>query len=348
MRRILFIVILVALVAAGAFYAIWFATTGRYLESTDNAYVEADIAVISPRVAGYIHEVDVEDNQAVVVGQTLLTVEDTDFRVRLDRAKAILARGKSGISTATATEQAQVSAIAEAEAQVTAARASAAQANADLKRYSALGPQGFVTRQQIDLLTATAASRRADVARALAGVAAARSQRTGAASATGSASADRVAALADVNAAQFDLDNTRIAAPVAGVVGNRTARVGQYVRAGQQLMVVVPVDRSYVVANFKETQVARMTPGQPVELKADTYKGVKLTGTIASLAPAAGSRFSLLPPDNATGNFTKIVQRIPVKVWVDRPLPAGVRLVPGMSVEASVDIRSKPRGDVRR
>jgi membrane fusion protein (multidrug efflux system) len=348
LRRILFIVVIAALLLAGLGYGFWFVTTGRYLESTENAYVEADIAVIAPRVAGYIRSVNVDDNQAVTPGATLVTIEDTDYRARVNRAEAMVSRSQAGQGTAAATERAQESAISQAQAALEAARADSVQAQADLKRYTALLAQGFVTKQRIDQLRATAAARRADVERAAAAVAAARSQRSGAASAQGSAAADRAGAVADLASAKFDLDNTRLVAPIDGVVGNRTARVGQYVRAGQQLMVVVPVERSYVVANFKETQVARMKPGQPVELKADTYKKVKLTGTIASLSPAAGSRFSLLPPENATGNFTKIVQRIPVKVLVDRPLPAGVRLVPGMSVEATVDIRSEPRGDRRR
>ncbi len=347
MRRIIFIIIIGILLLAGAGYGFWWLKTGRYIESTDNAYVEADIAVISPRVAGYVAKIEVDDNQAVSAGQTLLTIEDTDYRAKVSRAQAMLARSRAGIGSAAAMERTQTSAIAQAEAALAAAKAEAARAEADRKRYAALADQRYISRQRIGVVDAEAASRRADVARAEAAVAAARSQRNGATSAQGSASAERGAALADLQSAKFDLDNTRLTAPIDGVVGNRTVRVGQYVRAGQQLMVVVPVSQAYVIANFKETQVARMRPGQPVTLEADAYPDIALKGRIASLSPAAGSRFSMLPPENATGNFTKIVQRVPVKVTIDRPLPDGVRLAPGMSVEASVDIRSEPDGKRR-
>ena len=340
MRRNIFLVI-VGLIALGAIIAgaRWW-LDGRFIESTDNAYVEADIAVIAPRVAGYVKTVAVDDNQPVRAGAVLLTLEDIDYRAKVAMNEAEVARMRGMTTAAGANTQSRVAAIREAEAAVTAAEAEARRAEADRARLETLLEQRFVSRARYDVVVADSASRRAVVAQAKAALAAARSGETGAGAERVASVAGGRAAAATLDAARYDLSNTVLRAPVDGVVGNRSARVGQYVRAGQQLMVIVPVERAYVIANFKETQVARMRPGQRVTLKADAYPDAKLTGRIASLSPAAGSRFSILPPENATGNFTKVVQRIPVKIIVDRPLPEGVRLVPGLSVRPSIDIRN--------
>ncbi|MCA3255087.1 MAG: HlyD family secretion protein, partial [Alphaproteobacteria bacterium] len=303
-------------------------------------YVEADMAVISSRVAGYIKRVAVDDNQAVRPGDTLVELEDVDYRARVAAAEADAARSGDLIGAADAAQGGRAAAIREAEAALAAAEAEATRAERDRQRLSQLLENRFVSRQRYDVAVAEAASRQAAVAQARAALVAARAGVAGAGAERGAAVAARSAATAQLEAARYDLANTRIVAPVAGFVGNRSARVGQFVRAGQQLMVVVPVDKAYVVANFKETQVARMRPGQPVTLTVDAYPDVTLKGRIVSLSPAAGSRFSILPPENATGNFTKIVQRIPIKILIDRPLPEGVRLVPGMSVRPSIDVRS--------
>lgn len=347
MRRNIFLVLLGLVVLAVLGYGFYWFTTGRYIESTDNAYVEADIAVIAPRVPGYIREVRVDDNQPVAKGDALVTLEDADYRARLAQAEAQLAAGRSAIGTAEAQTSGRAQAIREAEAALTAAEAEARRAETDRARLQQLLKDGFVSRQRYDVAVAEAASRRAAVAQARASAAAARAGVTGATTERSTAVASSRAAAAQVEAARYDLENTVIRAPIAGVVGNRSARVGQYVRAGQQLVVIVPILQVYVIANFKETQVARMVPGQPVTLAVDAYPDREVRGHIASLSPAAGSRFSILPPENATGNFTKIVQRVPIKILIDRPLPAGMRLVPGMSVEASVDIRAKADGDRR-
>jgi len=346
-RRVVFLVLLASVALALAGYGFYWFSTGRYIESTENAYVEADIAVIAPRVAGYVREVHVEDNQPVAAGDPLATLEDADYRARLAQAEAELAAGRSAIGTAEAATSGRTQAIREAEAALTAAEAEATRAEADRARLERLLADGFVSRQRYELAVAEAASRRAAVAQARASVAAARAGVTGAAAERSTAVAGSRASAAAVEAARYDLENTVVRSPIAGVVGNRAARVGQYVRPGQQLMAVVPVDEIYVIANFKETQIARMIPGQPVAIAVDAYPGREIRGRIASLAPAAGSRFSILPPENATGNFTKIVQRVPIRVRLERPLPDGMRLVPGMSVEASLDIRAKPDGDGR-
>ena len=345
MRRAIFLA-LVALVAAAVIgYAVYWFSTGRYIESTENAYVEADIAVIAPRVAGYIRTVHVADNQPVRQGDVLVTLEDTDYRAHLAAAEAQLSAGRSAIGTAEAMTASRSAAIREAEAALAAAQAEALRAETDRARLAKLLADGFVSRQRYDVAVAEAASRRAAVAQARATVAAARSGVSGATSERSTAAASSRAAAAEAEAARYELENTVIRAPIDGVVGNRFARVGQYVRPGQQLMAVVPVAQVYVVANFKETQVARMTPGQPVEIAVDAYPDREVRGHVESLSPAAGSRFSILPPENATGNFTKIVQRLPIKITLDRPLPPDMRLFPGMSVEASLDVRKGPEPD---
>ena len=345
MRRVIFLTLFGLVVLAVLGFAAHWLRTGRYVESTENAYVEADIAVISPRIAGYVRTVNVEDNQPVGRGDVLATLEDIDYRARATAADAELSAERSAIGTAEAMTASRSAAIREAEAGLGATQAEALRAETDRARLQRLLADGFVSRQRYDVAVAEAASRRAAVAQARAAVASARSGVTGASSERRTAAASSRAAAAQADAARYELDNTVIRAPIDGVVGNRFARVGQYVRPGQQLMAVVPVAQVYVIANFKETQVARMTPGQPVTIAVDAYPDREVTGRVDSLSPAAGSRFSILPPENATGNFTKIVQRLPIKIRLDRPLPADMRLFPGMSVEVSLDIRSKPMPD---
>jgi membrane fusion protein (multidrug efflux system) len=342
LRRNIFIGLAALSALALVVFVGWWLLEGRWVESTENAYVEADIAVIAPRVAGYVATVAAEDNMPVRVGDVLATLDDTDYRARAAAAEAEAAMGESAVGTAQATEAARAAAIAEARAALAAAEAQATRAEGEARRSERLLAEKWISRARYDIALADARAARATVSQARANLVSAEAQAGGARTERSGAAAGSRAAAAQARAARYDLDNTVIRAPVDGVVGNRSARVGQYVRAGQQLMVVVPVERSYVVANFKETQIARMQPGQPVEIGIDAYPDVALRGRILSLSPASGSRFSILPPENATGNFTKIVQRIPIKIAVERPLPTGVRLVPGMSVEARIDIRSKP------
>ena len=338
MRRILFTAIAALLGLAAVGYAVYYFTTGRYIQSTDNAYVEADIAVIAPKVAGYVLSVPVGDNQAVKAGDALLVIDPSDYKAALAKAEAEVSRQRGGIDTARATAAAGGSQVGEARAQLIAAQAERVRAEADVERYGVLRRQGWVSKAALDVKVSDAASRAAVVEQMRAAITAAQSSERAANSSTGGARAQLQGAQAAADAARLDLGNTVLRSPVDGVVGNRTVRVGQYARTGQQLMVIVPVKQVYVVANFKETQVGKMHPGMPVELKVDAYRGDVVRGRIVSLSPAAGSRFSVLPPENATGNFTKIVQRVPVKVALVGT-PAGLRLVPGMSVEASVDVR---------
>lgn len=338
MRRFLFIAIVLAILLSGVTYAVYYFTTGRYIQTTDNAYVEADIAVIAPKVAGYVRAVPVTDNQPVKAGDPLMIIDDRDYRAAVARAVAAVAQQRQGIGAARATASAGGAQVGEAQATLVAAQAEAVRARADVARFATLRKQGWVSQATLDVRVADAASRDAAVAQASAAIAAARAAQRASQAGTGGASAQLSGAQASLDAARLDLANTVVRAPVTGTVGNRSVRVGQYLRIGQQAMVVVPLGAIYVVANFKETQIGGMRPGLPVKLSFDAYDAAEVTGRIVSLSPAAGSRFSMLPPENATGNFTKIVQRVPVRIALGR-LPAGVRLVPGMSVEASVDVR---------
>ena len=335
--------ILVGALALGAIgFGIWWYLEGRFWQSTDNAYVEADMAVIAAKVTGYVAAVDVKDNQPVTAGQPLVNIVDADYRAALAKAEAQVeqlarARGAAGSRTV-----AQAGAITEAEASLRAAEAEARRATADVARAENLLKQGFATRATVDQRRADAESTAALVAERRAGVAAARAGRDAASADTGGAGAALKAAIAARDAAALDLENTVIRAPYDGIVGNRTVRPGQFARQGQQMMVVVPVEQAYMVANFKETQIAGMKPGMPVEVKLDAWPDQPLKGRIDSLSPASGSRFSVIPPENATGNFTRIVQRVPVKIVLDRPLPEGVHLTPGISADVRVDLRRQP------
>ena len=338
-QRFIFPVLLglLALFAIGG--GLWWWLEGRHWQSTDNAYVEADIAVISTKVPGYIAAVAVADNQPVKRGDPLVVIVDADYRALLAKAEAEVERQRRAIGSASAEVAVETSTVAESEASLVAAQADARRAAADATRAEDLLKQGWVTRATLDAREAEAATSAAMVAEKRAAITSARAQRQVATGDAGGAGASLKAALAIRDAAALDLENTIIRAPVDGIVGNRTARPGQFARAGQQMLVVVPSSQAYIVANFKETQIAGMKPGMPVEITLDAYPDAKLTGRIDSFSPASGSRFSIIPPENATGNFTRIVQRVPVKILLDQPLPEAVRLTPGLSAKIEADMR---------
>ncbi|WP_448577395.1 HlyD family efflux transporter periplasmic adaptor subunit [Thermaurantiacus sp.] len=329
------------LLLAGAGAAWWF-LEGRHVRSTDNAYLEADMAVIAPKIAGYVVEVAVTDNQAVRKGDLLVRIDDSDFRAAYARADAEVERVRLATGAAKATVEAVRSSIVESEAELRAAQAEVLRARADLDRAEELLKRGFATRALIDERRAALSTAEARMSERRAGIAAAEANRTAASGTAESESAALKAAVAQREAAALDLANTALRSPIDGVVGNRSARVGQYARVGQQLMVVVPVEQAYLVANFKETQISGMVAGQPVVIRLDSYPDTPLRGRIVSFSPASGSRFSVIPPENATGNFTRVVQRLPVRIEIERPLPQGVRLVPGLSARVSVDMRDRP------
>jgi len=315
-------------------------TIGRFLESTDDAYVKADSTTIAPKVSGYIAEVLVQDNQAVVAGQQLARIDDRDYTVALDQAKANVIAAQAEIANAEAAIEQQAAVIDQARATVTVDQANLIYAQQQYERYTALAKSGAGTVQQAQQYTANIQTTTATLRRDQAAVTAAEKQLDVLHAQLQKAKAALAANQAAERQAALNLSYTAIAAPMAGTVGNRRLRVGQYVQAGTPLMAVVPLAETYVIANFKETQLTDVHPGQLVDISVDTFPGVVIKGHVNSLAPASGQEFALLPPDNATGNFTKIVQRIPVKVVLERYDPLLGRLRPGMSVIATIDTKS--------
>ncbi|HYD32164.1 MAG TPA: HlyD family secretion protein, partial [Azospirillaceae bacterium] len=319
-----------ALVGGGYGGWLWW-IEGRFLQSTDNAYVQSDISVVSPRVAGYVRDVRVAENQQVRGGDVLVVLEDRDYAAKAAEAEAAVDAQKAALASAQSKLVLQHSLIEQAGAQVAAAEAERLRASKEFERVKSLRGNNFASRQSFDEADAALRKAEARIAEAKA-TRAARLDETGVLQAAlHEVEAHLAQAQAQHQAARVDLDNTVIRAPVDGVVGNRGVQVGQYARAGQQLLAIVPLPDVYVVANFKETQLAHMRPGQPVELKIDAFPGVPLKGVVESFSPASGSQFSLLPPENATGNFTKIVQRVPVRIAVPADSPLKGLLRPGLS-----------------
>jgi membrane fusion protein (multidrug efflux system) len=337
-KRAAFAMLLLAGSAAALNYGYRYWTIGRFLESTDDAYVKADFTVIAPKVAGYITEVLVEDNAHVTAGQVLARIDDRDFRTALEQAQADVAAAKAAIGNLDAQLALQQSLIDQEKANIAAAQAASTFAKADNARYQDLVKTGFGSVQHAQSTQATLSEKQATVQGHQAALVAAQKKidvlNTDRARLVAQAEHNQAVA----RQAELNLSYTTITAPVDGSVGARQLRVGQYVQAGSQLMAVVPLHAVYVVANFKETQLTHMRSGQKVELEVDSFPGVKLRGHVDSLAPASGLEFALLPPDNATGNFTKIVQRIPVKIVLDDPREAG-QLRSGMSVEPTIDTK---------
>src|SRR5229473_1857411 len=330
-------VVLAGLGVAAAFaYNYW--TDGRFLQSTTNAYIRADYTVVSPKITGHIIEVLVGDNEPVTAGQVVARVDDRDFKVALAQAKADVASDDAELGNLDAQIAQQQSAIDQEKAEIAVGKASLSYAEADNVRYANLKKSGYGTVQRAEKAETALRQKTAQLQKNRAGLLMAQRKIDMLASERAKAQAQRDRSLAAVHQAELNLSYTSITAAVPGVVGARSLRVGQYVQAGTPLMAVVPLDAVYVVANYKETQLTHVRAGQPVEVEVDSFPGVTLRGHVDSVSPASGLEFALLPADNATGNFTKIVQRVPVKIVLDDKALAG-RLRPGMSVEATVDTR---------
>lgn len=335
----------------------WF-TTGRYLESTDDAYIRADWVALSSRVAGYVATVEVEDDQPVQAGAVLVRLQDRDYQARRDRARAAERQAQAAIDAAQAHRELavqrieqQAQATLKAEAAVHSASAERRRSQLDLQRYQGLVRDEAATTQRLEQALAAANQAKAVEQGAKAAWREQQAQQRMAKAGAAQAEADlqqRQAAFESASAerrlAEQDAQDTVLRAPVAGVVGQRRVRAGQYVAPGQPLLAVVPVAQAYVVANYKETQLARMRPGQPVQVQVDSFPGHAFKGQVASFSPASGNVFALLPSDNATGNFTKIVQRFPVRILLDLPAN-GPQILPGMSVVTTVDTRTPEPAD---
>jgi len=316
--------------------AVW-CTNKQHFETTDNAFVQADTVLVSPQVAGYVAEVLVADNQRVEAGQVLARIDPSSFESRLAEAQAdasALDAAVRGVDDKASLEQAV---IAEKAAGVASAQAEAGRVGADLRRYGDLAKQGWVSDQKLQTVKAQAAASSAAVQQAAATLEAERRSASSLGSARAQTLAEAQAARAAVQQARIDLERTVIRAPVSGVVGARGVRPGQLVQPGATLMAVVPLGKAYVVANFKETQVSRLRIGQPVEIHADAFGKAPIKGRIESFSPATGAEFALIPVENAVGNFTKIAQRVPVRIVVDRS-SLGQALRPGLSVHVKVDV----------
>ncbi|MBR1203265.1 MULTISPECIES: HlyD family secretion protein [unclassified Bradyrhizobium] len=314
-------------------------TTGRYLESTDDAYVKADSTIIAPKVSGYIARVLVTDNQPVKAGQLLAEIDDRDYRTALSQAKADVDAADASVRNLDAQLELQQPIIDQSTADVEAAEANLKFAQEEQSRYDGLMKSGSGTIQRAQQTDAALRSNTAQLQHAKSALSAAQRKVNVLTTQRAQAVAQADRARAVEQQAELNLSYAGITAPVDGTVGARTLRVGQYVQAGTQLMAVVPLDAVYVVANFKETQLTNVRNGQPVELTVDSFHGTTLKGHVDSLSPASGLEFALLPPDNATGNFTKIVQRVPVKIVLDDHSLTGL-LRPGMSAIPTVNTKA--------
>ena len=326
-------------VAAAADFGYGYLTTGQYLETTDDAYVQTDSTIISPKVSGYIAEVLVGDNEKVEAGQLLARIDDRDFKTALDQARADVAASEAAVRNLDAQIELQQPIIRQQAAEVDAAEANLKFAQQERSRYDDLMKSGSGTVQRAQQTDAALREKTAQLQQGKSGLDAANRK-------VEVLATDRAKAVAQLDHARaveqqmaLNLSYTRITAPVEGTVGARSLRVGQFVQAGTQLMAVVPLDAVYVVANFKETQLTHVRNGQPVEIRIDSFDSTRLKGHVDSLSPASGLEFALLPPDNATGNFTKIVQRVPVKIVFDDQSLKGL-LRPGMSAEPTVNTKA--------
>ena len=327
-RRLVAALVALAALAALA-WGIRILALARVRVETDDAQMEGHIIPVLARVGGYVHTVNVGDNQEVRADQVLVEVDDRDLRARLARAEADLAVTQSN-SGGNGQAAAQLEA---ARASVRQAEADARRADSDLERYRGLAGRDIITPQQLDAAEAAAASAKAQVAAAQNRVAAASAQVRGAGGQVASALAAR-------DEAALELSYARIIAPNDGVVSEKSVEIGQLVQPGQALLAIVPLREVWVVANLKETQLQHVRPGQVVDIRADTYPGRVVRGHVESLSAATGAKFSLLPPDNASGNFVKVVQRVPVKILIDSPFDPARPLRPGMSVRVSIHTES--------
>jgi membrane fusion protein (multidrug efflux system) len=328
-------------VVAGAIAVLFTTQWNRWVgnatrEETDDAYVRGDVTPLSAQVDGYVRHVAVDDFQYVQAGDLLVQIDDADYRARVAQAEANLAGAQAAIENIKARKASQKAQVANAEAAIEAGAADSERAHLEATRQRALLATTFGTQQKVEQADADAKRLAAVLVSRKAELEAQHRQLAVLDTEESALRADTKAKQAALDLAKINLGYTTIAAPVTGVVSERGVRDGQYVHAGTQVISVVPLENVWVVANFKETQLTHVTVGQGAQIRVDTFPGVVVNARVAAIAPASGSQFSLLPPDNATGNFTKVVQRIPVKLSLAAGNPLAGRLRPGMSVEATI------------
>ena len=332
--------VLAAALLGGSYYGYNYWTVGRFMVSTDDAYVGAKNATLAAKVSGYVSRIAFDDNAQVHAGDIIAVIDDGDYKLAVDAARDKAATQQATIDRLDKQIVAQQAALEQAKAQLVSMEAAAVRAQQELDRQQALSGRGFASKQTLeqaqanrDQANAAVQSAQAAIDAAIANVDVSRGQREEAARLL----KELQTALAK---AERDLSFTVLRAPFDGVIGNRAMQVGDYVQAGQRLASLVPLDAVYIDANFKETQLAKLRAGQTASVEVDALPGEPITGVVESVAPASGSVFSLLPPDNATGNFTKIVQRVPVRIRVPAEIAARGALRPGMSVVVSVNTKA--------
>ncbi|MFJ5295611.1 HlyD family secretion protein [Pseudomonas sp. NPDC088368] len=339
-KRLILLSLASAAVVGAVIFGLHWWTAGRFLESTDDAYVGGDVTVIGPKVPGYITELKVVDNQFVHAGDLLVKIDDRDYVAALNKAEGAVAAEEALLANLDATEQLQHAVVSQSKAGIDAANAETVRSRDDQVRYQVLSGRSAVSIESFQRADATYKTAQANGAKAQASMLASQRQLDVISTQKQQARAALQQAKAERDMARLNVGYTELRAPVDGVIGNRRARVGAYAAAGTQLISVVPAKGLWVDANFKEDQLAHMHPGQAVNIEADVLPGQVFHGHLDSLAPATGSQFSVLPPENATGNFTKIVQRVPVRVYLDGEDGNLGKLRPGLSVVAEVDTKA--------
>ena len=331
------VIVAIGLAVALATWVVRYQTRGKYYESTEDAYLRADSVTVSPKISGYVEQVFVIDNQPVRAGQPLVRIDLREFQAQAAQYQAQIDVSRANADNVRAGIREQEAGIAQARAQLATAQADARFATAEVARYAPLAESGAETREKLASLRNQAVQAANSVASAQAALSSAERRIASLNAKVRQAQAQGQAVQAQLAAADVNLRSTVLRASVAGRVGDKSVRVGQFVTAGTRMMSIVPVQAIYVTANFKETQLGLMRPGQRATIEVDGLPGIDIVGHLDSVSPGTGAQFSLLPPQNATGNFTKIVQRIPVLISIDASPAVRQLLIPGMSVEVTID-----------
>jgi membrane fusion protein (multidrug efflux system) len=336
------IVLIVAIV-----YGIHWWISGRFIESTDDAYLKADSTVVAPKVAGYVAEVYVQSNQMVKKGDPLVRLDNRQYQAQLDQAQAMIDAREADVAKANADLQQEQADIEQTQAQAQIARINLRHAKEEYQRYVPLDETGAATSEKLAELRNNKDQAEANLTVALAAVKSAQSHLAANSAQLLQAKAQIKGGEASLRQNNLDLSDTIVRAAIDGRVGDDSVRVGQYAQPGTRMMTIVPVQQIYLVANYKETQIGRMRIGQPATVRVDALPGIDLHGVVESFSPGTGSQFALLPPENATGNFTKIVQRVPVRIRLDVNAATQNILMPGLSVTADIDTKSGKDDDKR-
>lgn len=339
-RRLVLLGALLVAASAGTWFGADWVMNGRFEISTDNAQLRSDIARVTPKIEGYVAKVHVAENQAVKEGDLLIELDPTEFETRLAHAQAELAQAEADAAQARASISVQRDTLAEARAAREAADATADLSSSDAKRLADLADKGWYPKAKLEQAEAAKRTANAQLSQATASITAQRSQLSSAEAAALSADAKVEAAKAKVVGAQLELDRTKIHAPMSGVVTKKDVVEGQILSPGRVALSIVATDDVWVVANYKETQITDMRPGQCVDVHVDALPDLHVTGKVQSLAPSTGATFSLVPQDTATGNFTKIVQRVPVKIVLDKEALSSGLLRAGLQVTATVSTKA--------